>query len=140
MSAQATSRFTIGTLAREAGVAIDTVRYYERCGLLPPPQRRASGYREYTRADIQRIGFIRSAKSLGFTLDEIRELLQLETDRDHGVERIKQRAQTRLDQIRANIARLHVIEQRLTALVALCPGHGEPECCPILSSIHHHAA
>jgi len=116
------------------------VRYYERCGLMPPPQRRASGYREYTRADIQRIGFIRSAKSLGFTLDEIRELLQLETDRDHGVKRIKQRAQIRLEQIRANIARLHLIEQRLTALIALCPGHGEPECCPILSSIHNHAA
>jgi len=116
MSAKASPCFTIGTLAREAGVAVDTVRYYERCGLLPPAQRRASGYREYTRADVQRIGFIRNAKSLGFTLDEIRELFQLETDRDHGVQRIKQRAQKRLDHIRNNIARLLEIERRLTAL------------------------
>jgi len=140
MGVQTTSRFTIGSLARQSGVAVDTVRYYERCGLMPPPQRRASGYREYTRADVQRIGFIRSAKSLGFTLDEIRELLQLETDRDHGVQRIKQRAQKRLEQIRDNIARQQDIERRLTALIAICPGHGEPEYCPILSSIHNDAA
>jgi len=140
MSVQAPSRFTIGTLARQSGVAVDTVRYYERCGLLPPPQRRASGYREYTHADIQRICFIRSAKSLGFSLDEIRELLHLETDRDHGVKRIKQHAQKRLEHIRYNIARLQEIEHRLTALIALCPGHGQPEHCPILSSIHNAAA
>jgi MerR family transcriptional regulator, copper efflux regulator len=68
---------TIGRLAKQAGVNIDTIRYYERNGLLPPPLRRASGYREYAAADVARLSFIRRSKELGFTLAEIAELLSL---------------------------------------------------------------
>jgi len=135
MSHPRTLSFTIGTLARQAGVAVDTVRYYERRGLLPPPQRRISGYREYTQADVQRIGFIRNAKALGFTLDEIRELMRLKTDRHHGVEGIKQRTQQRLDAINQHIARLLQVRDRLTELLKHCPGSGEPDHCPIVTTI-----
>lgn len=70
----------IGEFARRAGVNVQTVRYYERRGLLPEPERRASGYRQYTPAALERLQFIRRAQELGFTLNEIDELLQLRTD------------------------------------------------------------
>ena len=70
-----TPSLTIGTVAKRAGVAIDTIRFYEREGLLPEPLRRASGYRSYNESAISRLRFIRRAKDLGFTLEEIRDLL-----------------------------------------------------------------
>ena len=72
----------IGELAQRAGVGIDTVRYYEREGLLPPAQRLASGYRVYAQDDVLRLRFVRRAKALGFTLPEIRDLLTLSSHRD----------------------------------------------------------
>ena len=72
----------IGELAQRAGVRIDTVRYYERQGLLPAPQRQASGYRRYEDSDVARLRFVRRAKALGFTLIEIRELLALSGRRE----------------------------------------------------------
>jgi len=131
-----TSSFTIGTLARQAGVAVDTIRYYERERLLPAPRRTAAGYRVYVEDDVRRIGFIRRAKALGFTLDEIRDLLRLEADHDHGVEGIKRRTQARLQAIDRQIAQLQTVRERLGQLVEACPGSGAPQCCPILSSIH----
>lgn len=128
--------FTIGGLARQADVAIDTIRYYEREGLLPAPQRRASGYREYDGGAVERVRFIRRAKELGFTLEEIRDLLALSADRQHGVEGIKQRAKRRLDELNERIAQLTAMRDTLAGLVNECPGCGEPESCPILTSIH----
>jgi len=128
--------FTIGALAKRAAVAIDTIRYYEREGLLPVPHRRASGYREYDVGAIERVRFIRRAKDLGFTLDEIRDLLMLESDRDHGVEGVKQRAIKRLAELDQRIAQMTEMRDGLALLIEACPGHGEPECCPILSSMH----
>jgi len=136
MADSLTSTFTIGALARQADVAVDTIRYYERERLLPPPRRTAAGYRVYAQADVQRIGCIRRAKELGFTLDEIRDLLRLESDLDHGVEGIKRRAQQRLDAITGQLAQLTSMRDRLSQLIAACPGSGAPRCCPILSSIH----
>lgn len=130
------TKFTIGALAQQAGVAIDTIRYYEREGLLPQPQRRASGYREYAETDVRRVRFIRRAKDLGFSLEEIRELLTLETDREHGVEGIKQRAKNRLNDLNQRIRQLIEVRDELAELVDACPGCGEPEYCPILGSIH----
>ena len=128
--------FSIGTLAKQAQVGIDTIRYYEREGLLPAPRRRASGYREYDAGAIQRVRFIRRAKDLGFTLEEIRALLALESDRDHGVQAIKARATERLAELDRRIAEMTETRNELAQLVDACPGHGEPEACPILSSIH----
>lgn len=128
--------FSIGGLAQRADVAVDTIRYYEREGLLPSPRRRPSGYREYDDSAVERVRFIRRAKTLGFTLDEIRELLLHEADHVHGVGAIRQQAQARLAELDRRIAELMATRDRLAALVDACPGAGAPEDCPILDSIH----
>lgn len=134
MNTQPTS-LTIGAVAKRVGVAIDTIRYYEREGLLPEPERRASGYRSYGEGTIAQLRFIRRAKDLGFTLDEIRELLALSADRQRGVKAVKQRAQQRLDAIDLRIAELQRVRNGLAQLVESCPGHGTPEQCPILRAL-----
>ena len=126
---------TIGALAKRVGVAIDTIRYYEREGLLPEPRRRASGYRSYGEEAASQLRFIRRAKGLGFTLDEIRELLALSADRHRGVEAVKQRAEQRLAAIDERIAELQRVRDGLAQLVETCPGHGSPEACPILRAL-----
>ncbi len=126
---------SIGAVARQAGVAVDTIRYYEREGLLPEPARRASGYRTYGEDAIRRLRFIRRAKELGFTLEEIRELLALSADRHLGVKGVKQRAQQRLAAIDARIAELQRVRAGLDQLIEACPGHGAPEQCPILQAL-----
>ena len=126
---------TIGRIAQSAGVAIDTIRFYEREGLLPEPRRRPSGYREYDQATVSRLRFIRRAKDLGFTLDEIRELLALSADRHVGVEGVRERAAARLLAIDERIAELQRVRDGLSELVDACPGHGAPEDCPILKAL-----
>lgn len=130
-----TPSLTIGTVAKRAGVAIDTIRYYEREGLLPEPLRRASGYRSYNESAIKRLRFIRRAKDLGFTLEEIRDLLALSTDRRGGVRAVRKRAEQRLQSIDARIAELMRIRHGLQQLIKACPGHGDPEQCPILRAL-----
>lgn len=125
----------IGAVARACDVSIDTIRYYEREGLLPPPRRRASGYRDYDRSAIRRLRFIRAAKHLGFSLDDIRELLALSTDRENGVKGVRQRAEARLGMIEERMAQLGRMREGLRELVDGCPGHGEPEECPILRAL-----
>ncbi|MFC3651261.1 heavy metal-responsive transcriptional regulator [Dyella humi] len=130
-----TSSLTIGTVAKRAGVPIDTIRYYEREGLLPEPLRRASGYRSYNETAIKRLRFIRRAKDLGFTLEEIRDLLALSGDRRGGVKAVRKRAEQRLASIDARIAELMRIRKGLQQLIEACPGHGDPEHCPILRAL-----
>jgi MerR family copper efflux transcriptional regulator len=127
--------FTIGVVAKRVGVAIDTIRYYEREGLLPEPERRASGYRSYGQGTIAQLRFIRRAKHLGFTLEEIRELLALSADRQRGVKAVKKRAQQRLAAIEQRIVELQRVRDGLAELVESCPGHGAPEHCPILRAL-----
>lgn len=124
---------TIGRLAREAGVNIDTIRYYERNGLVPKPVRRASGYREYDAADVRRLRFILRAKDLGFTLAEIAELLSLSADRD--VRGVKRRAEQRLEQVEHKIEELERVRRGLKTLIEACPGHGDLERCPIVAAL-----
>jgi MerR family transcriptional regulator, copper efflux regulator len=126
---------TIGAVAKRAGVPIDTIRYYEREGLLPEPLRRASGYRSYNESIIRQLRFIRRAKDLGFTLEEIRDLLALSADRHRGVKEVKQRAQQRLASIDERIAELMRVRKGLEQLIEACPGHGSPEQCPILRAL-----
>ena len=130
-----TASLTIGAVAKRVGVAIDTIRYYEREGLLPEPLRRASGYRSYDEGTIAQLRFIRRAKELGFTLEEIRELLALSADRQRGVKAVKKRAEQRLAAIEQRIAELQRVRDGLAQLVASCPGHGRPEECPILRAL-----
>ena len=129
------SALTIGRVAQSAGVAIDTIRFYEREGLLPEPRRRPSGYREYDSGTVARLRFIRRAKDLGFTLEEVRELLALSADRHGGVEGVRERAAARLHAIEARIAELQRVRDGLAELVEACPGHGAPEDCPILKAL-----
>ncbi len=139
-SAAGIPHLTIGRVARAAGVAIDTIRYYEREGLLPEPERRLSGYRDYTPDAVTRLRFIRRAKELGFTLEEIRELLALSADRERGVRGVRQRAEARLVEIERRIRELKRVQRGLKNLIEACPGHGAPERCPILTALSHEEA
>jgi len=127
------SNFSIGKLAESAGVAIDTVRYYERNGLLQPAGRLASGYRRYGEAELRRLRFIRRAKALGFSLEDIRTLLELSAER--SVAKVKRAAQLKLANIEARIAELERVGAGLRKLIAACPGHGRAEACPILNAL-----
>ncbi len=122
----------IGRLAAEARVSADTVRYYERERLLPPPMRSASGYRVYPAAAIDRLKFIRRAKELGFSLDEIRDLLAVSDGRGAGVENVLGIATRRLADVEARLDELTRLRDGLRELVAACPGHGDLGACPIL--------
>ena len=128
------SNFSIGKLAESAGVAIDTVRYYERNGLLNPAGRLASGYRRYSEAELKRLRFIRRAKALGFSLEDIRALLELSAERN--VAKVKRAAQLKLADIEARIAELERVRSGLHKLIAACPGHGRAAACPILNALN----
>jgi len=125
----------IGQLAKHAGVPIDTVRYYERNGILPLPERQSSGYRRYGDEDVSRLRFVRRAKALGFTLVEIRELLALSGSRDEDMAGLKATASEKLADVEQKIEELSRIRDGLRTLVASCPGHGALDCCPILAAL-----
>lgn len=126
---------TIGWLARHAGVRVDTIRYYERRGLIPPPSRRDSGYREYTDADLARVRFIRRAKALGFSLSEIAELLALRVDRRKTCADVKREAERKIAQIDQRLVELKRMRDALRSLAAACRGRGPTSECPILERV-----
>ncbi|MDD3765355.1 MAG: MerR family DNA-binding protein [Nevskiales bacterium] len=127
---------SVSQLASQAGVGIDTVRYYERAGLLPKPPRRPSGYRAYPQQSVERLRFIRRAKALGFSLEEIAELLAL-SDRSGDAEQIRRLAATRLAEVERRIAELQRVRDGLHRLVDACPGHdADTRDCPILSALN----
>ena len=125
---------TTGALAEAAGVNVETLRFYERKGLLPKPPRRASGYRQYPREDVRRIRFIKRAQELGFSLVEIKELLALRVRPGTTPAEVKGHAEEKLAEIRRKIASLRAMEEALTRLTDACSGHGPMAGCPIL---HH---
>jgi len=125
----------IGELAQRAGVGVDTVRYYERQGPLPVPARQSSGYRNFLPADVSRLRFVRRAKALGFTLEEIRDLLALSDQRDGDMGRLKAAAAEKLSDVEARLAELTRIRDGLRTLITACPGHGALEQCPILHAL-----
>jgi MerR family copper efflux transcriptional regulator len=127
------SNFSIGQLARRAGVAVDTVRYYERSRLLAPAGRLGSGYRRYGQTELMRLRFIRRAKGLGFSLKDIHTLLSLSEER--SVDKVKRAAEDKLADIERRIATLDSIADGLRTLVATCPGQGQAEACPILNAL-----
>jgi MerR family copper efflux transcriptional regulator len=124
---------SIGKLAKLAGVNIDTVRYYERNGLLAPSTRLASGYRRYGDLELARLRFIRRAQKLGFSLKEINSLLSLSARRN--VAQVKRSAQAKLADVDARIADLQRVREGLAILVEACPGHGQASDCPILRAL-----
>ena len=130
----------IGELARLAGSNVETIRYYEREGLLEEPDRRTSGYREYGRGVIDRLRFIHRAKDLGFTLREIKELLRLHADEDATRAEVKRRAEEKAAVIEAKIADLQRMRAALGGLIESCDGEGPLDGCPIIEALaacHH---
>ncbi|HEX6965041.1 MAG TPA: MerR family transcriptional regulator [Gemmatimonadaceae bacterium] len=127
---------TIGELARRAGVNVQTVRYYERRGLLAEPHRTPSGYRQYSDATLDRLRFIKRAQELGFTLSEIHELLVLRLDPRTTAAQVKARAEAKIDDVERRIHDLQHIKHALTHLAGRCHGgRGPVGECPLLEAM-----
>src|SRR5438105_1942923 len=125
----------IGQVARQAGVGVETVRFYERQGLLDKPARKDSGYREYGDDVVSRLRFIRRAKELGFSLKEIAELIALRFDPDTTCALVKQRAESKVADIEAKMRDLQRMKRALAQLAASCRGSGPVRECSILEAL-----
>ncbi len=126
-----TARLTIGTLSDRAGCNIETIRYYERIGLMPRPARSEGGHRLYGGEHVKRLGFIRRSRELGFTLDQIRVLLRLVDGGRYTCAQVKRIAVEHLDEVHRKIADLRAIERALTDMAAQCDGGAVPKCAVI---------
>jgi len=127
---------TIGHVARLANVGVETLRYYEREGLLPPPPRTASGYRSYSPETVARVRFIRRAKWLGFSLSEIRELLKINDTPSSTCADAREMAETKLAEIERKLGELRDIGANLQVLVNTCATGDNPIAdCPIIEAL-----
>jgi MerR family mercuric resistance operon transcriptional regulator len=127
--------FTIGQIARETGVGLETIRFYERKGLIENPPRRPSGYRAYPLETIDRVRFIRTAKDLGFSLKEIGELLSLRVDPVRSCGDIKAIAESKISDVEERIRTLQRMRRTLRKLAAACDAREPTSECPILESL-----
>lgn len=127
-------RLTIGGLAQLGGVNLETVRYYERRGLLPKPPRTEAGYRQFSPEAVHRLQFIKRAQELGFSLDEVQELLALRVDPQQNCVDIRSRAKTKIADIEQKIITLAAMKNILHGLVEQCENSASDEC-PILASM-----
>lgn len=126
---------TIGRLAREAGLAAETLRYYERIGLIRPVQRTQSNYRLYDNEAEERLRFIRRAQNLGFSLAEVKELLDISSHPENDMAAVKQITEGKIADIDEKIADLERMRDALRKVSERCPGHGSVDGCPILASL-----
>jgi len=125
---------TIGVLARKAGVGVETIRFYEREKLLPKPERTAGNYRAYAPAALARLNFIRQAKKLGFTLDEIRRLLRMSEDSSSDAGDFHAVAREKIAWLDERMEQMRSMRAILSQAVAACPGHGaDKDSCPVLA-------
>ncbi|MEI4263478.1 MerR family transcriptional regulator [Roseovarius sp. D0-M9] len=130
------SGLTRGELARATGCNIETIRYYEKTGLLPDPPRTDAGYRIYTAAHATRLRFILRARELGFSMEDIRGLLGLEDGAAPTCAEVKERTERHLADVRAKILDLRRIEATLARTAARCSGTAVP-ICPVLDTLGH---
>ncbi len=121
-------RLTIGRLAARAGCKVQTIRYYEQIGLLPPPARTAGKHRIYERNHLERLAFIRHARELGFTLAAVRELLALSDEPDRPCEEVDRVARTHSHEVERRIARLFGLKAELERMILSCTGGRIAEC------------
>ncbi|MDP1749192.1 MAG: helix-turn-helix domain-containing protein [Reyranella sp.] len=126
--------FAIGALSEETGVNIETIRYYERIGLLRKAARSAAGYRLYRAGDVARLCFVRRARDLGFSLEDVRRLLALADRESRSCEGAKEIAEAHLEEVRAKLVDLRQMERVLAATVKAC-GRGAVPDCPLLGSL-----
>ncbi len=123
---------TIGEVAKAAAVGVETLRFYEREGLVAEPPRRPSGYRQYPPETVRRIRFIRRAKALGFTLEEIRELLGLRVDHRRSCADVRGIARAKVADLERRIVELRRMKASLERLARSCRGKGPTSACPLL--------
>ena len=131
------NELTISGLAKAAGVGVETVRYYQRRGLLREPLRGYGSVRRYGSDDVGRLRFIRAAQDLGFTLQEIAELLSLQTGA--SCKAVEKLAQSKLDVIRRRVEGLNRMARTLEVLIGQCEAMRGRVSCPIIDSLHKHA-
>lgn len=129
------SSITIGKVAKAAGIGVETVRFYERQGLIPEPPRSGSGYRLYSGDTIRRLRFVKRAKTLGFTLSEIRELLSLSVTPGAGCSDVRDQARAKIEDIEDRVTQLLAMKMALEGLVDQCSGVGPTTECPILAAL-----
>ncbi len=127
--------YKIGEVAGRAGVNKETVRYYEKRGLIPEPDRRRSGYRIFTKRHIDQIKFIKRAQELGFTLSEIKELLELRLDGSISCEHVRKKAESKRAEVQEKINDLKGIKTVLGDLIESCKADGTTEECVILNAL-----
>lgn len=131
----AMQKFTIGRLARAGGVGVETIRYYERLGLLSQPRRPVSGYRTYNEDHLLRLQFIKRAQGLGFTLDEIGELLDLRVSTADACRRVQLKTEEKIRVVREKRAQLRLVERQLKKLLGACKAQALKRHCPLLESL-----
>ena len=131
---------TISVVARRARVPLDTIRYYERRGLLPAPPRSPGGYRQYSPDAVRRVTFIKRAQALGFTLEEIAELLALQTTSGSACGAVEGRARAAISRIEAKLDELTRMRDAISRLATACRGDHPADQCPMLSALDHDVA
>ena len=131
-----TTQMTIGEAARRADVGVETIRFYERKGLIEQPLKPLeTGFRVYPEETVDRIGFIRQAQELGFSLREIDDLLSLRADPGADSADVRTRALGKLEEVDRKIGHLKDMRAALKTVIAACPGQGAVECCSILEAM-----
>ncbi len=130
-----TGQITTSQLAKRGGVNLETIRYYERTGLLPKPPRSRSGYRQFSPESVRRVRFIKRAQELGFSLKEIKELLALRIAPGSTRADVRKRAEAKMADIEEKIAHLHDMKKALVGLIGACCENGPASECPILESL-----
>jgi MerR family mercuric resistance operon transcriptional regulator len=134
---QGTGQIAIGRLSRHTGTNIETIRYYERIGLLPAPARSSGGYRLYRGDHLKRLSFIRRARALGFSIGEVRTLLRLADERKRPCAEVRVVAEAHLKDVRLKITDLRRMERVLRATVARC-ARGRRSDCPLIEALYQH--
>lgn len=130
------TKMTIGTIAKKAGVKVETIRFYERRGLIAQPARpEGSGFRHYPNDVVRRIRFIRRAQNVGFSLSEIDELLSLKANPQTDCADIRARAQAKLEEVESKILSLKRVREALKEMIDACPASGALRVCSILDAL-----
>ncbi len=125
--------YRIGEVTKRTGISADTLRYYEKLGLLRDVRRTASGVRVYDDRDLSRLGFIQRAKAMNFSLEEIAQLLEMRDDPQHAREQVRWLTRHKLDSVEAQLQQLETLRRELTLLLNLC--RGAEDGCPILEGM-----
>ncbi|MGH1431361.1 MAG: heavy metal-responsive transcriptional regulator [Neptuniibacter sp.] len=127
----------IGQVAKQSGLTVETVRYYEQRGLIPEPQRLDSGYRVYPESILTRLNFINRCKDLGFSLQEISELLSIQIDPDNSSALVKEQVEHKIELVKEKISELQKLQGSLEQLSGMCCGEGSVSDCPIIDFLKH---